>query len=176
MLKGMMAVLLFAAPVFAQDPAAEAQAAAGCGANEVQFDVKTDKKQHPVGQPEAGKALVYVFERSGIGNVTTRVGIDRAWVGANRNQSYFFFQVVPGDHSLCANWQSIFKRASKQAGAITLSAESGKIYYFQTRIGMSEGVRNVELVPLDPAEGRLLIGSSSYSNFQPKKPPTADKP
>jgi hypothetical protein len=29
--------------------------------NEVHFDVKTDKKQHPTAQPDAGKALVYVI-------------------------------------------------------------------------------------------------------------------
>jgi hypothetical protein len=61
----MCAASLFALltlPVFAQDRAAAARAAAGCGPDKVQFDVKTDKQQHSESQPEGGKALVYVFE------------------------------------------------------------------------------------------------------------------
>jgi|GEM_PF-5916328 len=47
-------VLLFACPAFAQNPPANRLAAAGCGANDVRFEVKTDKKQQPTAQPEAG--------------------------------------------------------------------------------------------------------------------------
>ncbi|MFY9531896.1 MAG: hypothetical protein WAR24_23580 [Candidatus Acidiferrales bacterium] len=36
-------LLLLASPVFAQDQAAVARAAAGCGPDQVEFDVKTDK-------------------------------------------------------------------------------------------------------------------------------------
>jgi hypothetical protein len=61
MLRTALVVLLFASPALAQDSAANALAAAGCGANEVHFDVKTNKKQHPTAQPDAGKALVYVI-------------------------------------------------------------------------------------------------------------------
>jgi len=58
MLRTALVVLLFASATLAQDSVANALAAAGCGANEVHFDVKTDKKQHPTAQPNAGKALV----------------------------------------------------------------------------------------------------------------------
>jgi len=58
MLRTALVALLFASPALAQDSAANALAAAGCGANEVHFDVKTDKKEHPTAQPDAGKALV----------------------------------------------------------------------------------------------------------------------
>ena len=57
----LLGVLLFAMPMIAhgqdaQDAAALAHAA-GCGANEVEFNVKTDKNQHPTPLPEAGKAV-----------------------------------------------------------------------------------------------------------------------
>ncbi len=58
MLRTALVVLLFASPALAKDSAANALAAAGCGANEVRFDVKTDKRRHPTAQPVAGKALV----------------------------------------------------------------------------------------------------------------------
>jgi hypothetical protein len=54
MLRTALLALLLASPALAQDSAAHALAAAGCGTNEVHFDVKTDKKQHPTAQPDAG--------------------------------------------------------------------------------------------------------------------------
>jgi hypothetical protein len=61
MLRTALVALLFVSPAFAQDPTVDLQAAAGCGANEIRFNVKTDKKQHPTAQPEVGKALAYVI-------------------------------------------------------------------------------------------------------------------
>lgn len=58
MVRTTLLVLLLAFPVFAQDATTAGFAAAGCGPNEVHFDVQTDKKNHPTAQPAAGKALV----------------------------------------------------------------------------------------------------------------------
>jgi len=58
MLRTAVIALLFASPAYAQNSTLNPLAVAGCGANEIQFDVKTDKKQHPTAQPDAGKALV----------------------------------------------------------------------------------------------------------------------
>jgi hypothetical protein len=55
----MLMLMLFAYPVLAQDSAASALEAAGCGPNEVHFEVKTDKKQHPTAQPEVGLAFTF---------------------------------------------------------------------------------------------------------------------
>ena len=60
-MKILFTIVLFVAPLFAQDQVAVARAAAGCGPSEVRFTVKTDKDQHPMAQPEAGKAIVYVL-------------------------------------------------------------------------------------------------------------------
>lgn len=57
-MKTFLVIVLLAAPLFAQDQAAAARTAAGCGPNEIKFTVKTDKDQHPMAQPEAGKAIV----------------------------------------------------------------------------------------------------------------------
>jgi hypothetical protein len=61
MIKTLLVVLLFAGPAWGQEQAADALAMAGCGPDKVKFEVKKDKKQHPTGQVEPGKALVYVF-------------------------------------------------------------------------------------------------------------------
>jgi hypothetical protein len=171
-MKCLLAVLLFLSPVFAQDQAAAARAAAGCGPSEVQFDVKTDKNQHPVAQPQTGKALVYVFQNE-LWKATTRVGLDGAWVGANHGESYFFFPVDPGDHRLCTNWQSVHKAFSKLGSAASLTAEAGKVYYFRTKVYESQESPvhrpALKLEPLDSAEGQLLVASSSFSSSHAKK-------
>jgi hypothetical protein len=162
---------VFAFPVLAQDPPQTASTRGGCGPSEAQFDVKANDKQHPVPPSDAGKALVYVFEDMEHGP-TMRVGLDGAWIGANKGKSYFFFSVDPGDHQVCTNWQSgTFKKTAKRIGsAITLKAEAGKVYYLRTQVyERSEQDRNVKLEPVESAEGQFLISASSFSTFHPKK-------
>ncbi len=103
---------------------------------------------------------------------TMRVGLDGAWIGANKGKSYFFFSVDPGDHQVCTNWQSgTFKKTAKRIGsAITLKAEAGKVYYLRTQVyERSEQDRNVKLEPVESAEGQFLISASSFSTYHPKK-------
>src|SRR6266851_5046755 len=167
---------VFAGPLFAQDQVAAARAAAGCGPDQVNFDVKADKKQHPAPQAEPGKALVYVFqdvEQSdgvNIGTVTTRVGLDGAWVGAIHGKSYFFFSADPGSHRVCAACQSNFKRLSKLGSAADLTAEAGQVYYLRVRVDERPEHRpDVKMEHIETAEAQLLIASSSLSTSQPKK-------
>jgi len=178
MLRIALLMMLFAYPVLAQDSAASALEAAGCGPNEVRFEVKTDKKQHPTTQPEAGKALVYVIGDTWddhvavhIGTPPTRFGIDGTWVGANGYRSYFFFSVEPGDHRLCTNVQAIIERVVKSSTAArSFTAEAGKSYYFKTKTPdqrvPGEGLK---LVPVDPAEALVLIEATAHSTSQLKK-------
>jgi hypothetical protein len=177
MLRTTLIVLLFASPALAQDSPANPLAAAGCGANEIHFDVTTSKKKHPTSQPAPGKALVYVIGASWsdyvavhIGTPPTRFGIDGTWVGANGYRSYFFFPVEPGDHRLCTNIQSKIKSAVKSSMAATsFTAEAGKTYYFRTK---TPEVRNqneeIKLVPVDPAEAQVLIADTAFSTFRLK--------
>jgi hypothetical protein len=177
-MKNIFVLLLFAlltSPVFAQDKTA--RTAAGCGSDKVQFELKTDKHQNSEAQPESGKALVYVFEVEKrdtdalpVLNVTIRIGLDGQWVGANHGKSYFFFSAAPGDHDLCASWQSSLKTYSKLASAASLTAEAGKVYYFQTTVDQrSHRQPAVRIEPVDPAEARLLLADSSLSSSHPKK-------
>jgi hypothetical protein len=152
--------------------AESARAAAGCGPTEVHFDVKADKKQHPAPQPEADKALVYVFENDDA--ATTRVGLDGKWMGANRGQSYFFFSVDPGEHRLCTDWQSSFEKLSRLGSAASFTTEIGKTYYFRIEIRAPEHQSfTMKLEPLDSAEGQFLISSNalSTSHVQETEPP-----
>jgi hypothetical protein len=176
-MKILIAILLFAFSAFAQDQAAVARAAAGCGPSEVKFSVKTDKDQHPMAQPEAGKATIYVFGGEAVDlhglvigkeSVTTRWGVDGVWVGAGYRNSYLFFTVNPGDHHLCAGRQA----SSKPSAALSFTAEAGKTYYFRTRTRHSNGsypAGETELEPVDPAAAQLLIADSPSTVFQRKE-------
>jgi len=98
--------------------------------------VKVDKNQHVVTQPEPGKALVYVIAEENpddsynIGDITTRVGLDGTWVGANYGESYLSFTLAPGEHRVCVDGQSTLASRQQLNGAAELTVEVGKTYYF----------------------------------------------
>lgn len=142
---------------------------AGCGPSDVRFDVTTDKLQHPTAQPDAGKALVYVFDLDEANGPTTRVGLDGKWVGANQHQAYFFFPVDAGEHRLCAMENS--NGISRLGAAFHFSAKAGKTYYFKTRESLSDNAIDLQMV--NSAEGDFLISSNTLSTSQlkPASPP-----
>jgi len=168
MTKCLLAVLLLAAPLIAQTPANQppkdqaeiALNAAGCGPSAVSFDVTTDKNLHPLPQPEAGKALVYVINWV---DTTTRVGMDGSWIGAIHYRSYFSFSAEPGDHRVCLN----SPRENLRGSALTIRAAAGQTYYLFLS-PREEGVR-WKLEEIDPARGLFLIASSALSTSHPKK-------
>src|SRR5579863_2770637 len=83
-----LVVAIFATVAWAQENSAMPNQA-GCGPDQARFNVKRESHAHPMGAPESGKALVYVFGDSEldntsihIGGLITRVGMDGEWVGA----------------------------------------------------------------------------------------------
>lgn len=118
-MKATAIVLLLASSAFAADQAAVAAAESACRPVNIKFDAKADTSQHPAAQAQDGKALVHVveaFERPGnqLARPTTKVGLDGVWVGANKNNSYFFFSVEPGASfmkRLAIDPQRVFKES-----------------------------------------------------------------
>jgi hypothetical protein len=169
MTKIILAFFLLALPTLAQDSGAAALAAAGCGARETEFTVKLDKKSHPIPQPEPGKAtVVFVLQFGGacVGCVIVKTGIDGSWVGAMERTSYSYYSIAPGDHRLCVAQQSRLKGRSETAGAISLTAEAGNVYY----VRVLPGYKKLRLKPVDPSEGPLLIKTAAFSTATLKKP------
>ena len=171
----MLFVFALAAASFAQAPTGDT---AVCGPLDVRFDAQTAAGQPPA-QPEPGKALVYVIEdfKKAPGesrNPTIRVGLDGAWIGAMRANSYIFFSVDPGEHHLCTSWQSHLKRLSSLASFSHVTAEAGNTYYFRARItyvsaGHDVASMDLNLESVDPDEGRFLVASNRMSNSHPQK-------
>jgi hypothetical protein len=165
------ATVFSAAPALAQDQAAAARTAAGCGPSQSQFEVKLDDTLHLLAQPEEGKAIVYVFEDDFTGP-TMRIGVDGSWVGATNSKSFLYFSLAPGEHSICTEWQSnVFKKTSERVGgAKSLTVEAGKVYYLRmTFEEVTKASGRIKLDLTDNAEGQFLLSSSALSNSHPKK-------
>ena len=170
-----------AIPALAQNQTTDPRMAAGCGPMATQFRVKVDKAKHEILQPEAGKSLVYVIvqetPRPGdvtyIGNVTTRVGADGAWVGANYGESFVSFVLEPGEHRICADWQ---KSKQRLGDAADLTTEPGKTYYFLLELGTGVTVKGsvvaapeVKLTAVESPAGMMLVSRTGQSRWEKKK-------
>jgi hypothetical protein len=158
-----LVMTLLAASAFAQNQ--PAVVAAACGPQDTGFDVKLDKSQHTLAQPEPGKALVYFIQDIGevscIGAcIKTKIGLDGTWIGVVRHNSYFSVSVEPGEHHMCANpgWGVAFAH---------FTAEAGKVYYFRTRAFGAQTQRIFDFDPIDSDQGKHLIASYPLSISHP---------
>ena len=183
----LLGAMLCAVPVVGQNQPTDPRTAAGCGPASTQFRVKVDKAKHEIVRPEPGKALVYVIvqetphpgEALYIGNITTRVGIDGTWVGANYGESYLTFQVEPGEHHVCADWQTVQKSKQKLSSAGDLIVEVGKTYYFVLELWSGAPINgtngsvfpppDLKLKPVEGSQGMLLVSKTGQSNWELKK-------
>jgi hypothetical protein len=159
---------LLASPALAQDNPMSAASRFACGPGNVEFTAAKSKDPRPMAQPEAGKALVYVIAVKSLGLV--RVGLDGAWVGAVNDTSSVSFAVDPGEHHLCANWQSRMKDDPATFAFRSFTAESGKVYYFKTTVNSDETrMLLVKLQTLNNEEGGFLAAAAAVSISHPKK-------
>jgi formylmethanofuran dehydrogenase subunit E len=165
-MKTLLAMVLLSVPVLAADQfLAVAVAKAACGPDSIKFNV-TSGGQQPVAPADPGKALIYVVNEQGA--PTVRVGLDGAWVGANRDASYLFFSVQTGEHHLCTDWQTPLRAHVKPALA-NLTAEPDQTYYFRTRIMEGPGFYTLEFDRVNSDEGKLLVATSPLSGYREKK-------
>jgi hypothetical protein len=168
--------LLFAASALAQNPYAPLPAA--CGPKQVDFnvpDIQDFAFRNTLIQPQPGRALVYFIQDDGPWgehqHYTLKIGMDGAWVGAYKNNSYFTVSMEPGEHHVCANVQSNSSFGSLVA-LLHFTAEQGKIYYFRTRFvaGMPGQIPPyVDFDPIDSDQAKYLIDSYPQSAATPKK-------
>jgi len=177
-MKTVLAIFLLSFPIasYAQTASVEQAATPGCGKDDVKFDVKTEKSQHPFAKPEPGKALVYFLQDDtdflSSPRPTTRFGLDGTWIGATHSSSYFYVSVEPGVHHLCAGWQSFVGLTTGQkSAAAQFNADADGIYFFAVRNhAMQEKVpAGMKLRTLDPDEAQLLMSQYAFSTSRAKK-------
>src|SRR5271155_156232 len=160
-MKSALVVLLFAASALAQTPSGSATSA--CGPKSASFDVKLDKTQHALAQPDPGKALVYFIQENG---AVSRTGLDGAWVGANKNSSYFAISVAPGEHHVCADVHTPRGIPGVPVEFLHFTAEAGNVYYFDARVVYGTGAY-LFLGAVDSDQAKNLINSLPLSMSTP---------
>jgi len=167
---------LLPASVIAQDKPSATAAAAGCGTENVKFEVKTARSQHPIGKPDAGKALVYFLQDDtdygSIPRPTTRFGLDGNWIGATQSNAYFYVSVDPGEHHVCAGWQTFVNaNTGQKSAAAHFTAEAGGAYFFIVHDHFLEnhGPAGMTLSPVDSDEAQLLMSKFGFSTSHPRK-------
>jgi len=165
-MRTLLSLLLLASSAAAQNKAAVAAPPATCGPATVNFDVKQQQTQ-PIYEPQPGKALVYVLQDNA--HVTIKVGLDGDWIGANNGNSHFSFSVAPGEHHLCANWQSKMAIYSSLYSLANFTAEPGAIYYFRARVWSFEAILFFDLDPINSDEGRYLAATTTLAVSHPKR-------
>lgn len=161
-----------------------------CGNDRIQFDVKTAKGQPAPAPAAAGMAqLVFVqfLDKDaclGCGTPTSRIGVDGKWAGATRGISYFTMEIAPGEHHLCADWQSMSSRFRESKAAVaSFTAEAGMVYYFQVEIkstpaavyGSAHGAvtsspaLSIDLKQLSTDEGKYRVKVSPRATAVPRQ-------
>jgi hypothetical protein len=168
-----IAVIFLSCAAFAQNDAAIANARAACGPDKIHFDLEATDFTDSIAQPASGKALVYVIgqEVDYPGGIIARIGLDGAWVGAVNGKSHLSFSMDPGEHHVCANWQSVLAERNKYVALSSLTVEAGKVYYVRMRLTLqgqySPPILDIETVNSD--EGKYLVLTSEISESHVKK-------
>jgi hypothetical protein len=147
-------------------------AKAACGPENIKFDVSLDQSQPNVVDSTSGKAMVYILQDfpsvKSMFHFTTRVGVDAAWAGANKDRSYFGFLIDPGVHHLCVSGQ--WSGPSPSIALHRIEAKVGRTYYFAVRfsyLGSGGGIL-LDLEPVDEDQGQFMLQSSKHSTSHPK--------
>ncbi|HTJ31145.1 MAG TPA: DUF2846 domain-containing protein [Acidobacteriaceae bacterium] len=144
---------------------------AACGSGDLPFTVKLANEAPASPDPEPGKALVFFIQDAGasssIAYPTTRIGMDGAWVGANKDSSYTALTVESGEHHACVEVQSSFVDNSTEL--LHFTAEAGKTYYFRTRLLLAKSLEYLEVTPIDSDQGWYLVNTFPRSTIKPKK-------
>jgi hypothetical protein len=176
-----VAVLVFAITFVA--PAWATVLPDACGPDNVKFKVSNQKGQTAPGGPTGDEAQIVIIENPEMDplcagpscHVTVRIGLDGKWMGASHDKSYFTFSVAPGEHHLCANWQSALGPLNKLVGMTSFTAEAGKVYYYQVkpvmrpRAGREPDEYKLDLTPLVEDEGKYGVKVLALSVSTPKR-------
>ena len=136
-----------------------------CGDDKAQFDVKIEDGQAAPAPPVAGKAQIVFIDddsvkTSGFSFTTFRYGLDGAWVGANKGNSYFVLSVDPGVHHLCVSPQTVSSKGRMTVGIASFTAEPDKVYYYSAQLSVMGGSAGAYIPPTAGPNGTMNAGRS----------------
>jgi len=163
---GLAVSLVFTAQSWASSPLDS------CGAKGASFQITKQKGDPVPNSPSPDKAMLIFVQRNErcVGCSVTRMGVDGAWVGANKGDSYFAVAVAPGEHHVCANWGAPLARTESKIELTDFQAEAGKVYYFETDVESygDHSAPTMKLKQLSADEGAFLVSRSELAVSVPK--------
>jgi hypothetical protein len=138
-----------------------------CGDNSAKLDVLTQNHPATLPAPNPNSATLVFVQRNirCIGCSISRVGLDGAWIGADKGNSYFSFAAAPGVHHVCAYWDAPLAKLEDKVGLTDFTAQAGQIYYFEIEVALRgpEDAPTMRLKPLSPDMGAFLVSRSKQS-------------
>jgi|HubBroStandDraft_1064217.scaffolds.fasta_scaffold07055_5 hypothetical protein len=149
-----------------------------CGDDSIKFDMKTEKNQPAPAGPADGKAQIVFIEsvpQEGPFVPSVRYGVDGSWAGANKGNSYFVLNVDPGTRHICVSAQGVHSAMAKDfVDMATLTAEAGKVYYFEAAFNViggraGGGVLSFGLSPLDEDTGKYRVKAWKLATWKTNK-------
>ncbi|MGB9408645.1 MAG: hypothetical protein WCA89_13995 [Terracidiphilus sp.] len=149
-----------------------------CGKEGVQFKVTTQPIPIDFKALDAGKAQIVFLESEMtagmvLNGAETRLGVDGAWVGATKGNSYFSLSLIPGQHHLCANWPADFAPEWALTGLASLNAKPGEVYYYRIKIRHIRleqiDEHSLDLSPVNEDEGKYLVNFLDQATATVKK-------
>lgn len=147
-----------------------------CGDDKVSFDVDRGEVKDQIAAPAPGSADLYIVElfnlrdKGKFGRPTLKIGLDGKWLGAVQGFTYLMSPLSPGEHHLCARWQSHFGKLADQVSLYDFTAEEGQRYYVRAHINVmgDNDVLSMDLEPVSTDEGRFLISEAAKAISKPK--------
>ncbi len=150
-----------------------------CGPVKPVIRIRTSKHDHPPIAVAPGSATLVFVQRIPVctgcsaGRVgVTRIGIDGSWVGGNEGNSYFAVTVTPGEHHVCAYWDTLELSGEDKLWLTDLTAQLGHTYYYKVEVLPDWEQRQpmLRLKALQPDEANFLISGSSFATLAHKNP------
>ncbi len=112
--------------------------------------VTLNKKNHPLGEVDTEKALVYVVRPATMGfAIKSFFLVDDEIMGINKGRSYFFTYVEPGSH--------VFWSKSENIDAMEFKVEAGKTYFIKQKVQMGGFRARTKLELLDEIDGQAAL-------------------
>lgn len=131
-----------------------------CGDTELKHKVVVHKKQKPLAEPDASRAIVYVVRKGSFGlDAQAKVAANGKWVGGTTGRGYFFFYLDPGEHELCSMSARIPNR-------MRFKVEAGKTYYLEQLDipGVSRPLSVLREISAESA--RKILERAQYSTLE----------
>jgi len=106
--------------------------------------------------PIDGKAIVYLLRPSGFGTlVKMNLECDSVHIGSTKAFKYVYSILEPGTHT--------FLSKAENKKSLTITLESGKIYYIKQEVKMGVFFAETGLKLLDEGDGKKGLGKCSLS-------------